>query len=409
VIGPQNVGRDTPVNHKFHAAQHFDRILGMGQRKRLLILAPFLWSGAGSVITRLCEHFAGSWDVLLITSDRSKGFEDWPTYRDRVQQAGAQHRAIDLFCRDSISLWDSLGRVHEVCQEFKPHVIHAHAGVPTLAAVSARSLAPDSPLVIGQMYSWTPGRPGWMDQMDLAGFRQADCVVVSAQFYQTKLLDGGVSPDRIRLIPWGLPLGELDLARSRAVVSSKFPLIGFLGRIEPRKNQLVLIEAVKRLRSIHPNAHLVLLGPAGDPHYADQVKTIAADPEYRNWVDLKGFVEDPHAHVAGWDLFASASVDEGQGLAVQEAMYLKVPVVAAKAAGIEDYLCHGQTGWRVSQPNAEAMFQALKSVLETPSVLSKFGSQAHSLIKRHYNWEDTLRAFEDAYEQPPSTFRNSKK
>ena len=66
--------------------------------------------------------------------------------------------------------WPGVFRLATLLRELTPAVVHAHAGVPTAAAVCARDLAGLRPRLVGHMYSWGVDRPGWMDQQDGWGF-----------------------------------------------------------------------------------------------------------------------------------------------------------------------------------------------------------------------------------------------
>ena len=56
-------------------------------KPRVLHVAPFLWSGAGRVISQLCESQQERWEVAIVTSGGLRGLRDWPAYRRRL--AGA--------------------------------------------------------------------------------------------------------------------------------------------------------------------------------------------------------------------------------------------------------------------------------------------------------------------------------
>jgi hypothetical protein len=48
---------------------------------RIVHIIPFLWSGAGKVLTDLCVSQRAQHDVMIVTSGSSKGLSDWPVYR----------------------------------------------------------------------------------------------------------------------------------------------------------------------------------------------------------------------------------------------------------------------------------------------------------------------------------------
>ena len=234
-------------------------------RPPVLHVIPHLWSGAGGVVTRLCEEQRRHGPVAIVTAGDSGANADWAAYRTRLRRAGVEHRTIDFFSRDQSTFWSSASALAGVIRELEPGVIHAHAGVPSSGAAIARTLSGAPTRLIGQMYSWGPNRPEWMDAQDLWGFARTDRVVCSADAYRDLLIRHGVPTRKLIYLPWGLPLDELPWRQPRR---SSRPVIGFVGRIEPRKGQLELAKTFARIRRILPAARLELVGPIADQSYA---------------------------------------------------------------------------------------------------------------------------------------------
>ncbi len=373
-------------------------------RPPVVHVAPALWSGAGAVITRLAEHQRAAGPVVVVTSDRDGIDRDWPEYRQRLRRAGVGLRRVELLRREANVLRSSTLQLADLIDELKPGVIHAHAGVPSLAAVLARASSHSTARVIGQMYSWGPARPEWMNVQDTCALAETDRVICSAYAYRDLLLDYGIPRRRLMYLPWGLPLERLPW-RGPARVSrpnDDGPRIGFVGRIEPRKGQLGLVRAVGHLRRRYPAARLALVGPVADAAYAARIRACIASERLERAVLLTGQVPDITTHVRTWDLFVSLSEDEGQGLAVLEAMALGVPVVTRLVAGVADFIAPGRTGIALSSRAPQSVARALAEALTDDAALGRISRRARSLIERRYAWERTTGAFETLYWKSPS-------
>jgi glycosyltransferase involved in cell wall biosynthesis len=377
-------------------------------RELVLHVIPHLWSGAGAVVTRLCEAQREMGRPVAIVTSGSRGSQpDWPAYRARLRRAGVTHHTIDFYHRESDRFWSSAAELAELLRTLRPAVIHAHAGVPCGGAVVARALSGHRARIVGQMYSWGPGRPAWMNVQDMWGFGQADRVICSARAYWDLLVGAGVSRRKLVYLPWGLPLdrlpwrGDVMGGRSRTMAgrpAGASPIIGFVGRIEPRKGQLTLVEAFARVRRRHPAARLELVGPVADEPYGDRLRSAIATHGLDAAVHLTGEVRDVTRYVRRWDLFVSLSADEGQGLAVLEAMALGVPVVARPVAGISDFLVDGRTGIAIAEDgSAPRAAEAIDRALQPSSRLEAIGRRARRMVERRYDWEQTLTAFERLY------------
>jgi glycosyltransferase involved in cell wall biosynthesis len=358
----------------------------------ILHVIPYLWSGAGGVLTRLCESQRRTHRVAIVTSGERGTNPDWPSYRTRLRRAGVEHHTIDFHQRREF--WPSTDRLASLVQKLKPSVVHAHAGVPCCAAAVAREMSGHAAPVIGQMYSWGPDRTAWMNRQDLWGFARTDRVVCSARAYWDLLVKGGVPRRKLTYVPWGLPLERLPFRPKPAGGALTF---GFVGRIEARKNQLDLVLAFARLRRHFPDARLELVGPIADRAYARRVRAAIVASDLRRAVTITGEVDHVVSHVRKWDVFVSLSSDEGQGLAVLEAMAIGVPVVARPVAGISDFLVDRQNGFAIRDGEVRTAALAMLRAGKAPDARRAVLRRARAMIERQYDWKRTVDAFERIY------------
>ena len=359
---------------------------------RILHVIPFLWSGAGNVVTRLCESQRSANTVGMVTSGRSKGFTDWREYRTRLTRAGVRQFQLDFFDRDPGVFWKSVERFAKLCADWRPDLIHCHSGVPACAAAAI-----GIPFV-ATLHSWGPGRPAWMNTMDLSGFRRAERVLCGAMAYRKILIDGGVEPSRMEYLPWGLNLNEIrDQESEDRAPTPRFD-IGFLGRIEPRKGQLQLAAAFHKFHHRHPESRLELVGPAADAEYVNELRSFIGKNHLKDSVKLRGRVARPYERVRNWNLFTSLSSDEGQGIAILEAMALGVPVMGRRVAGVEDYLHDRKTGLAVNSTSSQEIADQMEWALQHESELAGFAAKAKRMVDTNYNWASTLKKMTDVYE-----------
>ena len=377
--------------------------------RRVLHVIPFLWSGAGRVVTRLCEEQAARGvDVHIATTGRAGTERDWPAYRRRLKAAGVTWHQLNTFHRQPDSLWPATDRARALAAKIQPQVIHAHAGVPTFVA---RVATPSGATrVIGQMYSWGSNRPSWMDTMDLVAFSRADRVVVSARKYQRMLVDGGVAKSRLTYVPWGVDLAATAGLKPRHHVRDREQVrggrasalrsritLGFVGRLEPRKDQLTLVDALGELVARGVDAELVLVGPDGESTYGDAVRARIRDLGLGDRVRVTGAVRSIWPHLNRLDLFVSLSKDEGQGLAVLEAMGAGVPVLARPAAGLEDFVADGRNATWLKGTTGRVIGRQIATALSNRKRLARLVTRARQMVNDRYSWNATLGSLETVY------------
>jgi glycosyltransferase involved in cell wall biosynthesis len=137
------------------------------------------------------------------------------------------------------------------------------------------------------------------------------------------------------------------------------PVIGFVGRIEPRKSPLDLVRAAPAIRRGAPGAHLVLVGD--DPYGSDSAYTEAVigspEIEHHPWSDnAPGLMR----HL---DVLVLPSYQEPFGTVLAEAMAVGTPVVATRVDGLPEVVRDGVTGRLVAPGDPDAIATAVLEVL----------------------------------------------
>jgi glycosyltransferase involved in cell wall biosynthesis len=238
-----------------------------------------------------------------------------------------------------------------------------------------------------------------MTEMDLSGHREADVVICSADAYERQLLEGGVRRGRVVKVSWGLAPASLAgavQARSRRAGAAR---IGLVGRIEPRKGQLDLVKAFALVRRSMPTARLEFVGPVADKDYADRIRQEIAQRGLQRSVRLRGRVRNVPAIVSSWDLCVSLSSDEGQGLAVLEAMALGVAVAVRPVAGVEDYFRPGVNGIAVRSARAHDVAAAVLAALADPRRRAHLARRGRTHVRQRFSWDRTVARIERVYER----------
>jgi glycosyltransferase involved in cell wall biosynthesis len=133
-----------------------------------------------------------------------------------------------------------------------------------------------------------------------------------------------------------------------------------VGRLDPEKNPLLLIEALARLRERNPRWRLRVVGagPLAEP-MAARIRTLGLESS----VDLLGYVPTgPRL----WDLYRSSTVflhvswTEGVPLVLLEAAAAGLPIVATDVGGVRALLGGGERGMLVPPGSADAVVAALE-------------------------------------------------
>lgn len=179
------------------------------------------------------------------------------------------------------------------------------------------------------------------------------------------------------------------------------PILLSVGGIEERKNTLNILEAFLQLQRVQPDAQLVLAGGISLlDHRSYQTKFrarlraagIAANVRLAGPIDD----EDMPALFRLADVLVFASLKEGFGLVVLEAMASGTPVIASAIEPFTEYLCDEDVVWcdpRRVGTIADAMVIALD-----PSIQQRLIAHGLDLVARH-DWAKVAQSHLPAYQR----------
>ena len=141
-------------------------------------------------------------------------------------------------------------------------------------------------------------------------------------------------------------------------------IIAHVGSITHRKGQLVTLEAAYLLLESNPSIdiHIWFLGGTHDASYLQKLRARAYDLGMERLCKFLGWQEDIYSYMATAQVLTLPSTNEGVPNAVQEAMYIGLPVVASPVGGTSDIITHMETGQLASPTDLSAWTRCLERV-----------------------------------------------
>lgn len=213
---------------------------------------------------------------------------------------------------------------------------------------------------------------------------QTDTFVVVAREIERKLLESGVDPERIHLIPNAVEIPELDARLDGTWLKGELgiPLEARIccnvGRLVEAKSQDLLIEAIARCEN--PLLYCLIVGE-GHLRHALEARIRAHGLGER--VRLLGY-RDPRytlAVIGASDFFVLSSTTEGTPIVLLEAAALGRPIVATRVGGVADMFADGQEALLAEPGDSAALARAISTLLERPKLASRLGQAGRSRVE----------------------------
>lgn len=204
----------------------------------------------------------------------------------------------------------------------------------------------------------------------------------------------GLSASKTEVIYHGIEVSEA-LTPQRET-SDGPPTIGCLARFEKRKGLETLVRAMAVVRKDFPTAKLLLAGsdPTG---YSAVIKDLVQSLGLSNNVEILGFCSAPLDFLRRLDVFAFASISEGFGIVLIEAMSEGCPIVASDIYPINHIVQNDETGILVNPDDPEAFASAIIDLLRRPEKRWAMGQAGHRRCVQEFSLGKSLNKTHDAY------------
>jgi glycosyltransferase involved in cell wall biosynthesis len=209
----------------------------------------------------------------------------------------------------------------------------------------------------------------------------------------------GVPDDCIHLVPyttdninWQSEMRRLTPSRPsiRASfgVKEDVPVILFMGKLHPKKQPRMLLEAYQHVRSLYPCALLLV----GTGSLEPQLRSIVAAQSIPD-VHFAGFLnrsQVSRAYVAADLLVLPSSLNETWGMVVNEAMNFSLPVIVSDKVGCAvDLVRPGDNGYIFDHRSMRELAETLTELVSNPALLKRLGRRS---LERITEWSPQLAA-----------------
>ncbi|MEI8279304.1 MAG: glycosyltransferase family 4 protein [Bacteroidota bacterium] len=206
-----------------------------------------------------------------------------------------------------------------------------------------------------------------------------------------------VPANKISIIPFGLEANKYihnnitkAEARKQLNISENVPLIGLLGRIDPKKEQKFLIQAIDHLKKHYQlDYQLIIMGsvtPNEGDAYINSLNALVNGLGLQDKVHFRDFVADVAPFYKGIDVFAIPSSGETFGMVTIEAMASGCPIIGTNKDGTQELLEHGKLGYLYEYNDLDGFCKQLQSLNQNKQ-LAIMVQEAEEAVQHHYTKE----------------------
>jgi len=293
-------------------------------------------------------------------------------------------------------------RLHRLLKQEKPDILHTHLPRADLLGFMMRWSRFSGFWVCSvhdiHTKSW---RGRWALPLFGPVWRRADKVIAISEVVKNWLMqDYGLLPERVCVVYYGIE-PERWISPTKDLRSEwgffRKPVVGTIGRLEPRKGHDILIQAMPSIVQQFPQTILLIAGH--DPWgYRQVLERMVAQLGMNDHVRFLGFQDDVLSFMHAIDVFAFASRSEGFGQVVIEAMAAGKSVVVSRIAPLTEIVVDGKTGLWAEPEIPESFAEKILWLLSHPEEAKAMGQRGKervcTLFSASRMAEETVRIYE---------------
>lgn len=196
----------------------------------------------------------------------------------------------------------------------------------------------------------------------------------------------------------GMRRDEVSVSRLRntlGIAQDTF-VVGTVSRLDPVKNQGMMLNAFKAFHQKNPESCLLLVGDGPERQKLEQ-QVIRLG--LQNQVIFTGFISQPEDYLAAMDLFLLSSHTEGTSMTLLEAMSLGLPAVVTNVGGNPEIVEDGRTGLVTPPDDSKAFFEAMERIFRDRGLYQQISCEAQKAFMDRFSAKSMSDKYAACYSQ----------
>lgn len=231
---------------------------------------------------------------------------------------------------------------------------------------------------------------------------KADLIIAVSQAMRKLLIEKGKTPpEKVKTIYNFVNLEKFDiqkLEKTKPVFKTEFALsnnfiVGFAGRIIPRKGWKSFVEMAEIIGKKEKNIKFLMAGTGAD---LDKLRNEIKARKLEKTVFLLGFIDNMLEFYKSIDCFVMPSWFEGLPMAQLEVMALGIPLLTTTGPGMNEVPTDGEDAIFLEMKNPEDMAEKVIGLYKNATLQKKLSKQASKTVQ-NYGLDNFMQQLENAY------------
>ncbi len=349
--------------------------------------------GAEQVIYNLIENTdAAEYEVSVLCIEQNVG-----AFGIQLQKKGYRVEALSRKPGFDFSL---IKNIRDYILFHKIDVLHCHQYTPYIYGLFGTALMPCKVIFTehGRFYPdrrklkrviINPFLSLFTDHITAISSATRDALIRFENFpsHKVKVVYNGIT-DAKYLLP-----RDPNIKKSLEIPEKAF-ILGTVARLDPIKNQKMMIRALKIIRKTFPETFLIIVG---DGPERKSLEHFASELQVSSNVIFTGFREDTHLFYKIMDIFLLTSFSEGTAMTLLEAMASGLPCIATNAGGNPEIVRDRETGFIIPSDNETLLAEKISYLFHEKSMMKNMGQAGRTRFEENFTAKKMAQAYQEIY------------
>jgi glycosyltransferase involved in cell wall biosynthesis len=389
--------------------------------KVLRIINRFNIGGPTYNAAYLSAYLPPEYETMLLAGSLDEGEESSEHVLDEL---GLKPVFIKEMKREISPIEDiaAYRKIKEIIKEFKPDIVHTHASkAGTLGRLAAASCGVK--VIVhtfhGHVFHSYFGKAKTEFYKNIERYlakKSSKIIAISNRQKEELTIEHKIcNADKVVVVPLGFDLDRFQQNQSekRAIFRSYYNLaddeiaIGIIGRLVPVKGHALFLESIKKvLDKTNKKVRAFIIGD-GDDRAVVEAKATELGIVYTNehnhavkaQLTFTSWIKDIDGALAGLDIVALTSLNEGTPVSLIEAQAANKPIVTTNVGGIRNVVLENETSFLIESRDAEVFGAKLQLLAEDDALRLKMGARGWEHVKDTFHYKRLVTDIDALYKR----------
>jgi glycosyltransferase involved in cell wall biosynthesis len=367
-------------------------------------------------VAYLTKYLAPEYETLLVAGTKLDDEESSDFILDKLNitsvQVSEMKRELNL-----VSDYKAYRELKKIIKEFKPDIVHTHAAKSgTLGRLAAISC--NVPVIVHTFHGhvfhsyFNPLKTKFFLWIERYLAKKSTAIIAISEIQKQELcLEHKVcSVDKAVIIPLGFDLDRFNenkeekrkQFREKYLLADDEIAIGIIGRFAPVKNHDLFLQAfAKAKQNTSKKIKAIIIGDGDGRKKLEDLCTslkLNFDGNKNADVIFTSWIKEIDIALAGLDIVAMTSLNEGTPVSLIEAQAAGKPIATTNVGGIENVVLPNQTALLSESNNINAFAENLKTLIENEQMRKSFSEKGWNHVKEKFHYMRLVSDMKSLYD-----------